>query len=333
MRPALFAAVLLCAVAPAFANDSMAELKTGGLSYVRTDAVRMLREDLFVSLDLVTVDYVYENTTDEDVDTIVAFPMPDITGDPYEMPAVPDSESDNFLGFSVHSEDVAITPELMQRATAFGIDVTADLKAHGIALNPFARDGFNALAALDPATLGDWTARGIVMDDVYDDGSGMKSHPTPIWTLHSEYWWRMTFPAHAKVSLGHAYTPSVGASVGLGFLSPPDVSADNPQRTAYVEKYCIDDGFMRAAKARIANGSASISAFYENWLSYILTTANNWAGPIGTFHLTIDKGSPNNLVSFCGSGVKKTGPTRFELTYTDYYPERDLDVLILKEVE
>ena len=48
----------------------------------------------------------------------------------------------------------------------------------------------------------------------------------------------------------------------------------------------------------------------EQRLDYVLTTGGNWAlGTIGDFKLTIDKGDPENLVSFCGENVKKTGPT------------------------
>ena len=54
---------------------------------------------------------------------------------------------------------------------------------------------------------------------------------------------------------------------------------------------------------------------------------------IGKFHVVIDKGSPKNLVSFCGEGVKKISPTAFEMTKTDFYPERDLAVLILVPME
>ena len=54
------------------------------------------------------------------------------------------------------------------------------------------------------------------------------------------------------------------------------------------------------------------------------------AGPIGNFRLVVDKGDANNLVSFCSDGVKKIGPTQFEMRKSDFTPERNLYVLILK---
>ena len=61
----------------------------------------------------------------------------------------------------------------------------------------------------------------------------------------------------------------------------------------------------------------------------MLKTGANWAGPIGQFRMVVDKQYPDNLISFCGDGVKKTGPTTFEITAKDVTPQQDLSILIL----
>ena len=38
------------------------------------------------------------------------------------------------------------------------------------------------------------------------------------------------------------------------------------------------------------------------------------------------------LVSFCGRGVRKIGPTQFEMRKTDFTPQGDFSVLILKRL-
>jgi Domain of unknown function (DUF4424) len=43
----------------------------------------------------------------------------------------------------------------------------------------------------------------------------------------------------------------------------------------------------------------------------------------------VDKGSPDNIVSFCGSGVRKISATQFEMRRTNWRPDRDVRVLIL----
>jgi len=46
--------------------------------------------------------------------------------------------------------------------------------------------------------------------------------------------------------------------------------------------------------------------------------------------MVIDKGDARNLVSFCANGVKKISPTRFEVRKTNWRPEQDLYILLLR---
>ena len=66
----------------------------------------------------------------------------------------------------------------------------------------------------------------------------------------------------------------------------------------------------------------------ETWLGYVLSSGAYWKGPIGDFRLVVDKGSTDNLVSFCMDGVKKISPTRFEVRKANFEPQRDLKILI-----
>jgi len=75
-RAALLAAVGLLLASPIAANDSEAEIGLGGIVLKPSSALRLLKEDLYLSAELVTVDYVFENPTDEYVTTTIAFPMP-----------------------------------------------------------------------------------------------------------------------------------------------------------------------------------------------------------------------------------------------------------------
>ena len=145
-RRLLLASTLLAAQ-PALANDSTAELGTGGLILSRSDVIAMEREDLFISKDKITVDYVFRNRSDEDVETIVAFPMPDIEANPYGMVSIPQFEEDNFLGFEVTVDGKDAKPELEQKAFALGIDITDLLKQHNVPVNPVAQPVYAALEA------------------------------------------------------------------------------------------------------------------------------------------------------------------------------------------
>lgn len=324
----LLVASALIAACPAQANDSIAEIGTGGLVLGRSNDVFMDSEDLFVSPDRVTVDYVFHNRSEADVDTVVAFPMPDIEANPYGMVAIPAAEDDNFLGFEVEIDGAPVAPNLEQRVVAAGIDVTGELAARKVPLNPFAPGVEAALAALPDDVAADWIARGILVVEEFDDGSGWKRVRSPYWRLRSTYWWRATFPAGKPVRVSHAYTPSLGASVGINFFEGG--KAQGETFDLYRTKYCMDDGFVRAVEKSARTNPSGFPTLSESRLSYVLTTGGNWAlGSIGRFKLTVDKGDAKNIVSFCGQGVKKTGPTTFEMTAEEFYPTRDVDVLIL----
>jgi Domain of unknown function (DUF4424) len=95
--------------------------------------------------------------------------------------------------------------------------------------------------------------------------------------------------------------------------------------------YCTDGAFTSAVQSiyRKANAPNAKLGAFEEYLSYVITSGANWAGPIGTFRLVVDKGD-STLVSFCGDGVRKIGPTSFEMIAKDYTPKRDIDVLFIK---
>lgn len=332
MRRCALGLVTFLAASPTFANDSTAELGTGGLILSRSDVISMEKEDLFISPQRVTVDYVFQNRSDKDVDTIVAFPMPDIEANPYGMISVPDLEKDNFLGFEVTVDGKSLEPQLEHRAFAAGIDISEVLKAQGVPLFPFSEEARKALEKLPADVAADWLTRGIITVEEYDDGSGWKRVNSPFWMLKSTYWWRMTFPAGREVKVAHRYRPSLGGTAGLTFFMDGKLQGDSYQE--YKQKYCMDEGFERAVlKAAKANPDG-YPQMTEGRLSYVLKTGGNWAlGTIGKFSLTVDKGNPKSLVSFCGKGVEKTGPTTFRMTADDYYPARDIDILILTPYE
>ncbi|MGI2035160.1 DUF4424 domain-containing protein [Rhizobium panacihumi] len=320
---ALVLAICGAATSAALANDTTAELKTGGLAYVQTSDIAMEEEDLFLSREEIRVDYVFRNLGKDKVESLIAFPMPDIVGGSESDIAYGDNESDNFLGFSVVQDGKEITTQLQQRVTALGIDQTERLKAAGVPFLPYSEKTAAALKHLSAAEKAEWAALGLIRND--DFGAG--AEVTPVWTFSSAYWWKTTFPAGEKVKVAHRYTPSVGGTVAMSFIEggKPAYSYED-----YAKRYCIDGDFMKtAAKLEAAAARSAGPHYTEQWLSYILTTGGNWAGPIKRFRLTIDKGNPKDFVSFCGKGVKKVGPTKFVMEAEDFTPEREMDVLFL----
>jgi hypothetical protein len=325
----ILAGAMALPVAPALANDTMAEIATGGLVFVRTDAVAIASEDLYISPDEVRVAYQFRNDTSEDVEAIVAFPMPNIANNPYGDVSLPEPGVDNFLSFTVEAGGKPISPALEQRAFSAELDVTAELKAAAVPVNPVSEAAVAAIRRLPEAKLLDWQVRGIVTKDPYEDPDA--AGWLPAWTMKSTYWWKMKFPAGRLVPVRHTYKPSVGGTTGITFFF--DGKVGGPYLAEYRAKYCLDAGIERAM-VNSAKQNDGYPAYWENWISYVLTTGGHWGGStIEKFTLTIDKGDPQNLLSFCGEGVKKIGPTTFQMVAENFYPARDLDILLLKKFD
>ena len=78
MRLLLSALALGSAALPALANDGFGGLSATGLTFGQTDAVEMVQEDLFIGIDKVSVDYVFRNSSDQEVTGEVIFPLPPV---------------------------------------------------------------------------------------------------------------------------------------------------------------------------------------------------------------------------------------------------------------
>lgn len=329
MRSKLVVAVLLLGAVPVLANDTTAVVTTGGLEFVTNPDIVMESEELFISAEEIRVVYQFRNTGDVDQNILVAFPMPEIVPNFYSDVSYPMGLEGDGFGFETTFNGEPVAVELHEYAYAFGVDRTKMLKQLGLPLLPINQAASEATDALDAETRAELLHLGMLTPDEYDAGEGWEKHYYPAWTYRATYTWEGSFPAGEVVTVEHKYAPSVGGTVGVSFLG--EAYEDYDPGKEYAEKYCTDASFVAAVEKTLTNKDEPWSApFTESWISYILTTGGNWGGgSIGRFRLVVDKGSPDNLVSFCGDGVKKIGPTTFEMVAEDFWPDRELDVLIL----
>jgi hypothetical protein len=311
----------------ACANDSTAEFATGGLIFVRNDKIEMRSEDLFISTEEIRVSYKFFNRSDQDVTVHVAFPMPDVRQTEQDV-ALPSSDPVNLLDFMTRVNGRPVRAEVEQRAFVGETEHTTLLRELRLPLAPHVSGTNKALDALPKTKQEELLRLKLVEIEEYDAGRGMERHLAARWALRTTFYWQQTFPANKETVIEHRYKPSVGMSVGTGLAIPQD-----PAETAledFKRKYCIEkslvDAVMRAQRGDLT------PRYGEQRVEYILKTGANWSGPIRDFRLVVDKGDTKNLVSFCGDGVKKIGPTRFEIRKTNFTPEGNLAVLILKPI-
>ena len=318
--------LLLVVAVPAQANDSEAETSLGGLVLKQNDAVSMDSEDLYISEKQVRIKYRFTNHSNRDVKALVAFPMPpqpDDTDDFYEGNFVPDWNGLQFRTL-VDRKPIALTID--ERIEIDGRDVSGRLRELGLPLRWFEDyTWLDKLQKMDPEKLRSWQKEGLIT------ASKNGWDWMPLWQAVTEISREQVFPAGKTIIVEHSYAPYAGGSVG-GALhkqvreSAPDI-LDH-----YKQRYCVDDYFLRGFDRRNNNRkNEGGHAFYgETWIGYILSSGANWRGPIKDFRLVVDKGSTKNLVSFCMDGVKKIGPTLFEVRKKNFVPKQDLNILIVE---
>lgn len=303
-----FAPILLALAlaAPAAANDSTAEHAAGGLVLTRSADIDMVSEDLFVSAREVRVRYVFRNRSARDIRTVVAFPMPD-----RDLAKERDMDVAYPSDFETRVDGRPVNMEVDRRAMRGGMDYNHLLASHGL-LPTSDGEALGRLAESERAKL-------VKLGLAESDGSQL----APAWTVKESWYWQQVFPAGRDLVVEHRYVPGTGGSVDA-VLSLPEFRS-SPEGRAMIGDYCADRAFLAGLDRLHRRGATP-----EQRIGYILTTGGHWRSPIGDFRLVVDKGAPSNLVSFCGEGVRKISPTRFEMRKKNWRPDRDLKVLIVQ---
>ena len=249
----------------------------------------------------------------------------------YNLPD--DLTRENLLNFTVTVDGQAVKPKLDRIAVIEppwdesrplsaqyetpGRDVTAVLAEYGLPLTLDTDAVVAALSALPDADRARLQAEGIA-EFLYGEGDA-PTEVFPLWSVVLRYHWTQTFPAGQAIEVSHSYEnrPTGGL---FGWSHPP-----TEWQAEIAERYCVDEGTSRAMAGRLGPEGYGTAYFID----YLLMTANSWAGPIGEFRLTIDKGRAENVISLCIDGIEKTGPTTFVAEKTDLSPEDDLRILLL----
>jgi hypothetical protein len=322
----IFAAPL----ASADADDSSAALAMGGLVLTKSADIRMAREDLALSPLAVKVRYEFVNDSAKDIDTIVAFPLPDIDLSEFsESPiGTVKNETPNFVGFALKVDGKPVAATVEEKAIYKGRDVTAAIRAAGLPVNMAGTDLYTRLPKLPLSVKRSLVSQGLLDIEGPNgpDLNGDDFHPA--WIAQTRFWWRQTFPAGKTVVIEHSYQPVTGQS----FFSSEELALTGDSGY-YTKTYCIDADTRASIATRLA---ALKKAHPDNSLlnaystDFVLKTASNWKGPIGLFHMTLDKLKPENMLSLCWDGpLRKTGPTTFEFTRPAFAPRRDVQMLVL----
>src|SRR5579859_3463006 len=323
-----FVALLTLWALQSYGNDTLVTLGAGGLIPAKSTSIRMVSEDLSISVATIRVKYVFRNESNEDIDAVVAFPLPDLSGaelshEPIELPS---KRILNFIDFRVFVGSVEVKPKYEIKALDDkGRDISSRLRSIGLPL--LTNDpGFQKAVEKLPAAIREQ----LIKEELVDVDETSHSVTGPFvkeywqnWRSRVQFYWKQHFPSNQEITVEHTYRPVVGGNY---------ITRDDDAKR-HIEPYC--GGPNELAKIRKIRENSTFkdsSDLYlvERRVEYILRTANNWNGPIQRFHLSVRTGNSENILATCMPGLKQTGPSLYETIRTDYRPDRDLQVLILQ---
>jgi hypothetical protein len=322
MRITWILVVALLAATPGAANDSSASMEAGGLVYKTSSLIKIQREDLVISENEVHVSYDFVNTGTEDISTLVAFPLPDLDFNGDWNYAIEAADSINWIGFKIWVDGREVVPEVEARATNLGVDVTDILNRYGIPLTLVSGDTDQMevldarLNALPPEGKAELLRFGLV-DWTSSWGANNIPYPTMHWTSHITFYWFQTFPAGKVLHVEHRYRPVPGLSF---------VSEETLDESYVKDAFCLDAAQRSALLPRIR--AAEYEMLMGSEIGYVLSTAENWLGPIGHFSLRIEKGKLDVLAT-CWPGLTPSGEDALVFEAEYFQPDEDLRFLLI----
>ncbi len=296
----------------AYANDTSGTvLPTGGVVFEKQDGIKMKTEALYIRPGQIEVNYLFENTTDKDITTQVFFPLP-------QMPAVetfpqgdlahdyefklwvnnkPVQYEKHWTILSGETDITALVPVLFY--TEEEIISEAELDRRVEMLQPKERQPF-----IDKNIL----KYGWILDPTRGEVQAWEM--TDAWQKQLSYSWQQTFPAGKTVSVRHTYVPTaMTTNVGTPFSKCIDKNSKKYQDFVFIPKNERTYSWQHLDA--------------QDYVEYILTTANNWQGSIENFNLLVE--SPLKSVG-CFDGESFYGGPYFAVNRQKYTPEWDISV-------
>ncbi len=326
------------------ANDGVASMAGGGLTFGKSDVVQMEAETLVIDLDepSIRLRYAFRNPSKDPQTLKVAFPLPII---PLEaLLGYGDSMVQLEGNISAPYVDFTTTINEQDQPTQRVLELVWDGEV--IATQPL-----GVAEAYGPAAMALYKEHA----PVKNEGDPWEGVEQPEKTgVRITYVWDYTFYTtdyedSVPIIVEHSYTPVLGAFVD-SILDPKQYDWENPDSQPaspedeeewygpHRRSRCLDAPRnheqvlqLLAYKANrpdnVFTFNRPVGFFGTQYLSYILTTANTWAGPIQDFKLVI-KAGPSLRYVFCEEdyGIPSFAPGQVSYEVKDFVPSRELEI-------
>ncbi|MFC0180032.1 DUF4424 family protein [Thorsellia kenyensis] len=293
------------------ANDTSFGQKNGTIVFERNDDISMEYERLYISREKIRVDYLFHNETDKDILVDISFPMPpEYFGE---------SDNSTIENYQLFVEGKPVDSEILFTVkTSDSIDITQELLNLGwdktLLMAFLSENGQQRL---------DFPPLPVILKETNIDDLRFSL------LIQNNFTRQQTFKANSLIHITHEYKPSLTTGILIDDSEIRYLEANEFDKSRIGSEFCIDKGFLKTLEGKKLKNEKHYGWDWDT-LEYILTTGNNWKGPIKNFNLVIEKDTPEQLISLCFDGeLKKISPTRFEFNQVNFEPKEDLQILFI----
>lgn len=333
--------LLLVAMSPAWADDSVEAAATGNLVFEKTPELIMQDETLQIQKlkesnlgdnhFTIDVDFHFKNISNHDITRKIAFVLPPVQ---CRMEAnsmwggldleKADTDNKGLQDFVTTVNDKPQVYTTRNEAILANKNITKELNQLGIPLNP-CRIQLTAEGKPDPQYADKLTQYHLLTQN--NDAA---------WSEHIYFEWTQTFPAGKVIHIHHRYTPLIGESV----LSPRSLQELN-QLLPKNEKLLWSRNISTIEKlnpkliiTRKEQNNQFAYCVMPQWVRYHLSTGANWRGGIGTFKLIVnnDNDTPfaiNQFYQARDKAITMVNSHSMSFTIKNFIPTKNLLALFL----
>lgn len=349
------------------ANDTTATVAAGAIRYSKSSDISMDSEILKVSTEQINVEYQFTNHSTQEITSTVVFPLPPSpltfgdTGLVY--PGWDDllhasSFTEQMTKFAKSPQDwqphYGSLKDKIRHAAFTDFKRTVDGQEYGYncltrAIHKDGRDITSLLIEHD-IPLSATFVRGFAGEtDFIEERPKLQQklqklglinrENVVLWQLHINYVWSQVFPAQKTIHVTHSYRPhpgdfwwSASKDVENFEFNHRDEIKPNQFEIKELKNYCPTQANMADIKAMCAlNETNNLAPNYRaKEVRYILSTGNNWKGPIKKFRLEIVPPLPSTIVMTCfPTPLHKNEQGIYVVELENFMPQSDLKILFM----
>ena len=316
-----------------FAQEST-QVPAGGIISLQAAPLSISKEQLTISPDHVSADYIFRNDTPSEITTTMAFLVPNYTLDFQRDQLRRQSFSDT--EFQIDGQVTSFNVEI--RALLHGQDLTEQLKKAGVDIATY---GHYAQGSPDLHHLSHKEFKQLVALGLYSLSTKTDANPTPKWTVSKRFVHDVTFTPGLPVRMEISYTPTPGiidsifaqpqGSVPQGADNPAPAALDTigPDTLAEMNSVCTNPALTTILKKWMTSAQRNVGLTY---VDFFLTGNLAWKTPVQDFTLEVDIPTAppggQSIPTFCWDGgpIQQTSATLWTAKATNYVPSRDLRV-------